>query len=199
MTPEEALAGDPTFDAWDETKQAWFCGRVVDIQSAVERMKDPNYALLLAKLKSSLRKTVAALEPLYAEAVDHLAGGLSFPNMTHAMAELRAFEKTAERLVTMPKPVLVELTTASDDDPWGGVSAGGDRWSRSKWRNDVATAMVHELLVDAGVKIVKVMGSPSMKLAARVFDCLQRRGRPRKTETARKRLARPKGKNRLEK
>ena len=83
---------------------AWFCGRVVDIQSAVERMKDPNYALLLAKLKSSLRKTLAALEPLYAEAVDYLAGGLPVPNMTHAMAELRAFEKTAERLLAMPKP-----------------------------------------------------------------------------------------------
>ena len=67
MTPAEVksrLAGDPTFDMWDETKQQWFCGRVVDIHSAVESMKEPNYNVLLAKLKSSLRKTIAALGPL---------------------------------------------------------------------------------------------------------------------------------------
>jgi hypothetical protein len=116
--------------------------------------------------------------------------------VNHAMAELQAFEKTARRLLAMPKPDLVELTTASDDDPWGGVSAGGDRWSRLKWRNDVATAMVHKLIKESNVKIVTVMCSPSMKLVARVLDCLQRRRKPRKTETARKRLARPKGKNR---
>ena len=67
MTPAEAksrLAGDPTFDLWDEAKQAWFCGRVVAIRSAIEGMKGPDYGALLAKLKSSLRKTIAALEPL---------------------------------------------------------------------------------------------------------------------------------------
>ena len=202
MTPAEVrsrLAGDPTFDLWDETKQLWFCGRVVDIHSAVESMKDPDYGVLLAKLKSSLRKTLAALEPLGGEAIDYLAGGLPDPNVNHAIAELRAFENTAKRLLAMPKPELLELTTASDDDPWGGISAGADRWSRLKWRNDVATVMVHELVEESGVKIVTTMGSPSMRLVARVLDCLQRRGRPRKTETARKRLARPKGKSRREK
>ena len=64
MTPAEVksrLAGDPTFDMWDETKQLWFCGRVVDIQSAIESMKGPDYSVPLDKLKSSLRKTLAAL------------------------------------------------------------------------------------------------------------------------------------------
>jgi hypothetical protein len=202
MTPEEVvsrLAGDPTYDMWDKTKQLWFCGRVVEIQSEIESMKDPAYAALLAKLKSSLRKTIAALGPLHFEAASYLAGGLPPPNMEHAIEELWALDKTAKRLLAMPKPNLIELTTATDDDPWGGVSAGGERSSRFKWRNDVATAMVHDLIEESDVKIVTTMGSPSMRLVARVLDCLQRRGRPRKTETARKRLARPKGKSRREK
>ena len=192
MTPEEVksqLAGDPTFDAWAEPKQLWFCGRVVSIQSTVESMKDTAYGALLAKLKSSLRKTVAALEPLRVEAIDYLAGGLPPPNMSRAMEELRAFDKTAERLRAMPVPVPVEL--ASD--------AGGDPGSRRKWRNGMATAMTHELIQDAGVRVVKVEGSPSMKLMARVLDCLQRRRKPRKTDTARKRLSRSKGKIALKK
>ena len=202
MTPAEVrskLAGNLTFDMWGETKQLWFSGRVVDIHSAVEGMKDPDYARLLAKLKSSLRKTLAALEPLKGEAIDYLAEGLPDPNGNHAVAELRAFKNTAARLLKMPKPELLELTTASDDDPWGGVSAGGDRWSRLKWRNDVATAMVHELVAESGVKVVTTMGSPSMRLVARVLDCLQPRAASRKTETARKRLALPVGKSRRKK
>ena len=78
--------------------------------------------------------------------------------MNHAMAELRAFDKTAKRLLAMPKPELVELTTATDDDPWDRFAAGDDPGSRRKWRNDVATAMVHELIEDAGVKIVTSRG-----------------------------------------
>lgn len=133
MTPTDVrsrLTGDPTFDVWDGTKQLWFCGRVVDIHSAVESMKDPDYRGLLAKLKSPLRKTIAALGPLQWEAIDYLADGLPQPNISNAIAELQAFSRTAERLLAMPKPELIVLTTASDDDPWGGVSAGGDRWSR---------------------------------------------------------------------
>ena len=129
MTPAEVksrLAGDRIFDLWDETKQLWFCGRVIDIHSAVEDFKDPDYAPLLAKLKSSLRKTVAALEPLRFEAVSYLAGGLPPPNMDHAMAELRALDKTLKRLLAMPKPELGELTTATDDDPWDPFAAGAD-------------------------------------------------------------------------
>jgi hypothetical protein len=203
VTPAEAksrLAGDPTFDLWDEAKQAWFCGRVVEIQSAAERLKDPDYGPSLARLKSSLRKTIAELGPLGGVAIDYLAGGLPFPNVSHAIAELQAFEKTAKRLLAMPKPVLTELTTATDDDPWGGVSAGGDPGSRRKWRNGVATAMVHELIEDAGVAIARTgksiysEGSPSMKLMARVLDCLDPKKRPRKTDTVLKRVVRTKGK-----
>ena len=202
MTPvhvKSRLAGDPTYKTWGETKQLWFCGRVVEIQSEIESMKDPAYAPLLAKLKSSLRKTIAALEPLHFETASYLAGGLPPPNMDHAMEELRAFDKTAKRLLAMPKPNLIELTTATDDDPRDPFAAGGDRWSRFKWRNDVATAMVYELVKESSVKIVTTMGSPSMRLVACVLDCLQRRAAPRKTETARKRLARPIGKSRHEK
>ena len=202
MTPAEVksqLAGDPTYDVWVETKQLWFCGRVIDIHSTVESTKDPAYASLLAKLKSSLRKTIAALEPLHFEAVSYLAGGLPPPNMDHAMAELWEFKQTAKRLLAMPKPVLVELTTATDDDPWDPFAAGGDPGSRRKWRNGVATAMVHELIEDAGIKIVRVEGSLSMKLVARVLDCLQRRGKPRKSDAARKRLSRSFGEIRRKK
>jgi hypothetical protein len=192
MTPVEIksrLAGDPTFDPWDETKQLWFCGRVVGIQSAIAGMKGPQYGALLAKLKSSLRKSIAALKPLDVEAIDYLAEG----DMTGALVELMAFEKTAKRLLAMPKPDhLIELMT--EDGPECGYSGGDDRWSWLKWRNDVTTQMVHELVKDAGVK-----GSLSMKLAARVLDCLQRRGKLRKPETIRKRLARPTGKNRRKK
>ena len=197
MTPAEAksrLAGDPTFDLWDEAKQAWFCGRVVAIRSAIEGMRGPDYGALLAKLKSSLRKSIAALKPLELEAIDYLAEG----DMTGALVELTALEKTAKRLLAMPKPDhLIELMTK--DGPECGYSGGDGPGGRRKWRNGVVTAMVHELIEDAGVKIVKTMGSPSMKLMARVLDCLQRRGKPRKTETVRKRLARSRGKNRREK
>ena len=40
MTPAEVasrLAGEPTYDKWDEAKQQWFCGRVVDICSRSSR------------------------------------------------------------------------------------------------------------------------------------------------------------------
>jgi hypothetical protein len=188
VTPAEVasrLAGDLTFDLWDEAKQAWFCGRVVAIRSAIEGMKGPDYGALLAKLKSSLRKSIAALKPLELEAIDYLAEG--------GLMELMVLDKTTKRLLAMPKPDhLIELMT--EDGPECGYSGGDDRWSRLKWRNDVATQMVHELVKDASVK-----GSPSMKLAARVLDCLQRRGRLRKPETIRKRLARPIGKNRRKK
>jgi hypothetical protein len=196
MTVDEAkavLAGNPTFDTWDETKRAWFCGRVVLINSAIRGMKGPNYTAPLAKLKSSLRKTIAMLEPFGMEVVDYLAEGLN-ADLSGALMELIAFKKTAKRLLAMPKPDrLIEF--AGEVGYSGGDGPGG----RRKWRNDVATQMVHELIKESGVKIVTVMGSPSMKLVARVLDCLERRGKPRKTETARKRLARSKGKNRREK
>jgi hypothetical protein len=113
--------------------------------------------------------------------------------MTGALVELTALKRTTKRLLAMPKPDhLIELMT--EDGLECGYSGGDDRWSRLKWRNDVATQMVHELVKDAGVK-----GSLSLKLAARVFDCLQRRGRLLKSETVRKRLARPTGKNRRKK
>jgi hypothetical protein len=54
MTPAEVkarLASDPTFDMWDEAKQLWFCGRVVDIHSTIKDMKDPDYGPSLAKAK----------------------------------------------------------------------------------------------------------------------------------------------------
>jgi hypothetical protein len=195
VTPAEAksrLAGDPTFDLWDEAKQAWFCGRVVAIRSAIEGMKGPDYGALSAKAKSSLRKSIAVLKPLEIEAIDYLAEGLN-GDMTGALVELTTLKRTAKRLLAMPKPDhLIELMT--EDGPECGYSGGDDRWSRLKWRNDVATQMVHELIKDAGVK-----GSLSMKLAARVFDCLRRRGRLLKSETVRKRLARPTGKNRRKK
>jgi hypothetical protein len=203
VTPEEVasrLAGDPTYDMWDKTKQLWFCGRVVEIQSEIESMKDPAYAALLAKLKSSLRKTIAALGPLHFEAVSYLAGGFPFPNVDHAMAELWAFEKTARRLLAMPKPMLIELTTATDDDPWDPSAAGGDPGSRRQWRNGVATAMVHQLIEDAGVAIAMTgksiysEGSPSMKLMARALDCLAPKKRRRKTDTVLRRVVRTRGK-----
>jgi hypothetical protein len=192
MTPKEVasrLAVNSTYDMWDETKQLWFCRRVVDIRSTIAGMKGPDYGDLLAKLKSPLRKITAALKPLEIEAIDYLAEG----DMTGALVELTALKRTTKRLLAMPKPDhLIELMT--EDGLECGYSGGDDRWSRLKWRNDVATQMVHELVKDAGVK-----GSLSMKLAARVFDCLRRRGRLLKSETARKRLARPTGKNRRKK
>jgi hypothetical protein len=192
MTPKEVasrLAVNSTYDMWDETKQLWFCRRVVDIRSTIAGMKGPDYGDLLAKLKSPLRKITAALKPLEIEAIDYLAEG----DMTGALVELTTLKRTAKRLLAMPKPDhLIELMT--EDGPECGYSGGDDRWSRLKWRNDVATQMVHELIKDAGVK-----GSLSMKLAARVFDCLRRRGRLLKSETVRKRLARPTGKNRRKK
>jgi hypothetical protein len=206
VTPAEAksrLAGDPTFDTWNETKQAWFCGRVIEIQSAVERWRDPDYGPPLARMKSSLRKTLTELGPLGGVAIDYLLG--LPPNGDDAVVELRTFEKTAKRLLAMPKPVLPELTTAADDDPWGGVSAGGDPGSRRKWRNGVATAMVHQLIEDAGVLISRTgksfysEGSPSMKLMARVLDCLDPRKRRRATDTALKRIVRTRGKKALKK
>ena len=115
------------------------------------------------------------------------------------MAELRALDKTLKRLLAMPKPELGELTTATDDDPWDPFAAGADPGSRRKWRNDVATAMVHGLLVDAGVKIVKVEGSAPMILMSRVLDCLQQRRKPRKSDAARKRLSRSFGEIRRKK
>jgi hypothetical protein len=198
VTPAEAksrLAGDPTFDLWDEAKQAWFCGRVVAIRSAIEGMKGPDYGALLAKLKSSLRKSIAALKPLELEAIDYLAEG----DMTGALIELMAFEKIAKRLLAMPKPDhLIELMT--EDGPECGYSGGDGPGGRRKWRNGVVTAMAHELIEDAGVAIARTgksiysEGSPSMKLMARVLDCLDPKKRPRKTDTVLKRVVRTKGK-----
>ena len=175
------------------------CGR--HLFEIVESLKDPAYATPLAKLKSSLRKTIAALGPLHFEAADYLAGGLPPPNMNCAMEELRAFEKTAKRLLAMPKPELVELTTATGDDPWDPFAADGDPGSRRRWRNSMATTMVHELMGDTGVAIAMTgrsiygEGSPSMKLMARVLDCLDPRKRRRTADTALKvRLSRTKGK-----
>ena len=95
---------------------AWFCGRVVDIHSAVEGMKDPDYSALLARLKSSLRKTLAALEPLGVEA-SRLSRRRTSVNMNGAMMELRALERTAKRLLAMPKPDHDRATTDPDEDP----------------------------------------------------------------------------------
>jgi hypothetical protein len=201
MTPEEVrsrLAGDRTFDLWDETKQLWFCGRVVDIQSAIEGMKGPDYGVLLARLKSSLRKTSLALKPLYVEAIDYLAGELN-GDMTGALMELMALEKTAKRLLAMPRPDhLIELMT--EDGPECGFSGGDGPGGRRKWRNAVVTAMAHELIEDAGVAIARTgksiysEGSPSMKLMARVLDCLDPKRRSRKTDTVLKRVVRTRGK-----
>ena len=149
----------------------WFCGRVVDIQSAIESMKDPDYSAPLAKLKSSLRKSIAALESLGGEAIDCLAGGLPFPNVDHAVAELREFEKTAKRLLAMPKPASGRAYDRLRTMTRGAaISAGGNPGGRRKWRNGVVTAIVHELIEDAGVAIARtgksiyIEGSPSMKL-----------------------------------
>jgi hypothetical protein len=60
--------------------------------------------------------------------------------------------------------------------------------------------MVHELIEDAGVPISRTgksvysEGSPSMKLMARVLDCLDPRKRQRKTDTVLKRVVRTRGK-----
>jgi hypothetical protein len=206
MTPVEVksrLAGDPTFDLWDETKQLWFCGRVAAIHSAIKRMKGPGYSALLAKLKSSLRKTTAALEPFRIEVIDYLAEGLN-GDMTGAMMELMALERTAKRLLAMPKPDhLIELMT--EDGPECGFSGGDDPGGRRKWRNGVVTAMVHELIEDAGVQISRTgksiysEGSPSMKLMARVLDCLDPRRGQRTTDTALRRVVRTRGKKALKK
>jgi hypothetical protein len=202
VTPDvvkSRLAGDPTFDAWDEVKQTWFCDRVVDIHARVEGMKDPSYRVPLAQLKSSLRKTLKTLKPVTGEVADYLAGGLPFPNLSRGYEQVRTLEELANRILAMPKPPLVELTTALDEDN-DGPSAGDDPGSRRKWRNDVATQMVHQLLKDAGVEIARTgesiysEGSPSMKLMARVFDCLDGRKRRRKTDTVVKRLVRTRGK-----
>jgi hypothetical protein len=219
MTPAEVrsrLAGDPTFDAWNETKRQWFCGRVVDIQSALESMKGPNYSVRLKKLKSSLTKTLAALEPLGIEVIDYLAAGLPPPNMSRikylfeglpapsmdrAMADLAAFKNIAQRLLAMPKPDdLIELTTDPNEEPECGYSGGDGPGGRRKWRNDVVTAMVHELIEGAGIAITRTgksiysEGSPSMKLMASVFDCLDPKKGRRKTDTVLKRVVRARGK-----
>jgi hypothetical protein len=201
MTPAEValrLTGDPTYDLWDETKQLWFCGRVADIHSAIKRMKGPDYSAPLAKLKSSLRKTLADLKPLYVEAIDYLAEGHN-GDMTGASTELMALEKTAKRLLAMPKPDhLIELMMK--DGPECGYSGGDGPGGRRQWRNGVVTAMVYELVEDAGVVIARTgksvysEGSPSMKLMARILDCLDPRKRRRKTDTALKRVVRTRGK-----
>jgi hypothetical protein len=219
MTPTEVrskLADDRTFNLWDETKQLWFCGRVADIHSALESMKGPDYSVRLKKLKSSLRKALAALDAFGVEVIDYLAEGLPPPNMSRikylveglpapsmdrAMADLQAFENTAKRLLAMPKPDhLIELATDPNEEPECGYSGGDGPGGRRKWRNDVVTAMVHKLIEDADVKIARTgksiysEGSPSMKLMARVFDCLDGRKRRRKTNTVLKRIVRTKGK-----
>jgi hypothetical protein len=198
VTPAEAksrLAGDPTFDLWDEAKQAWFCGRVVAIRSAIEGMKGPDYGALLAKLKSSLRKSIAALKPLELEVIDYLAEG----DMTGGLVESMALDKTTKRLLAMPKPDhLIELMTK--DGPECGYSGGDGPGGRRKWRNGMVTAMVYELIEDAGVPISRTgksiysEGSPSMKLMARVLDCLDPRKRRRTTDTALNRVVRTRGK-----
>jgi hypothetical protein len=204
MTPADVrsrLTGDPTFDMWDETKQLWFCGRVADIHLALESMKGPDYSVRLKKLKSSLRKTLAALDAFGVEVIDYLAEGLPAPSMDRAMADLRAFENTAKRLLAMPKPDhLIELATDPNEEPECGYSGGDGPGGRRKWRNDVVTAMVHQLIEEAGVAVTRTgksiysEGSPSMKLMARVFDCLDGRKRRRKTNTVLKRIVRTKGK-----
>ena len=114
------------------------------------------------------------------------------------MAELRAFEKTAKRLLAMPKPDhLIELTTDPNEEPECGYSGGDGPAGRRKWRNGVVTAMVHKLIEDAGVSIARTgksiysEGSPSMKLMARVLDCLD----PREAGTRCRREA-PEGRRR---
>jgi hypothetical protein len=174
MTPDAVisrLAGDPTFDLWDQTKQLWFCGRVVFIHSAIVNMKGPNYNVPLTKLKSSLRKTIAMLESFGGmEIIDYLAEGHN-GNITRAMAELHGLNKTMKRLLAMPKPDhLIELTTDPGEEPEVGYSGGDGPGGRRKWRNAVVTEMVHALIEDAGVSIARTgrsihsEGSPSMKL-----------------------------------
>jgi hypothetical protein len=201
MTPPEVrsrLAGDPTFDLWDETKQQWFCGRVIDIHLAVENMKGPDTSVRLAKLKSSVRKTIAALDAFSMEVSEYLGGG----DLLGGMMELRALERTTKRLLVMPRPDhMIEL--AGEYGYSGGDGPGG----RRKWRNGVVTEMVHQLIEDAGVAIARTgksvsrtgkapnsEGSPSMKLLARVLDCLNPRKRRRTASTALSRVVRTKGK-----
>ena len=195
MTPDAVksrLAGDPTFDRWDPTKQLWFCGRVVFIHSAIGNMKGPNYTVPLTKLKSSLRKTLKDLEPIAGEVADYLAGD---------QIQLWAFKNLAKRLLAMPTPDhLIELATDPGEEPEVGYSGGDGPGGRRKWRNAVVTEMVHALIEAAGVSIARTgksiysEGSPSMKLMARVFDCLDGRKRTRKTDTIVKRIVRTKGK-----
>ena len=97
---------------------------------------------------------------------------------------------------------MIELRPIRTRTPECGYSGGDGPGSRRKWRNGVVTAMVHELVEDAGVEIARTgksillsEGSPSMKLMACVLDCLDPRKRRRKTETALKRVARPKANN----
>jgi hypothetical protein len=199
MTAEEVksrLAGDPTFDMWDETKQLWFCGRVIDTHLAVENMKGPDYSVRLAKLKSSARKTIAALDGFSMEVSEYLGGS----DLFGGMAELRALERTARRLLAMPRPDhMIEL--AGEYGYSGGDGPGG----RRKWRNGVVTEMVHQLIEEARVAISRTgksarrtgkfgEGSPSMKLIARVFDCLDPRKRDRSADAALYRVARTRGK-----
>ena len=203
MTPKEVasrLAGDPTFDMWDETKQLWFCGRVIFIYSAIEGMKSPDYNVQLAKLKSSVRKTIAALDAFGMEISEYLAEGHN-GDLFGGMAELRAFERTAKRLLAMPKPCpLIELAIDPSEEPEYGHSGGDGPGGQRKWRNGVVTAMIHKLIEDAEVKIARTgksiysEGSPSMKLMARVLDCLDPQKRRRKTDTVLKRLVRTRGK-----
>ena len=207
MTPAEVrsrLAGDPTFDLWDETKQQWFCGRVIDIHSAVENMKDPDYQRPVGQAKIISTENHRGAGAFSMEVSEYLGGG---PHLTtdHAMMELRALERTTKRLLAMPRPDhMIELATESD--PWairGGDGPGG----RRKWRNGVVTEMVHQLIEDAGVAIARTgksvsrtgkapnsEGSPSMKLIARVLDCLNPRKRRRTASTALSRVVRTKGK-----
>jgi hypothetical protein len=165
----------------------------VDIQSAIKRMKGPDYGAPLVKLKSSVRKTIAALEPLGGEAIDYLDGAPVDPlpgvlprfNVDGLM-ELQTFGRTARRLLAMPKPDhLIELVIDPGEEPACGYSGGDGPGGRRKWRNAVVTAMVHQLIENANIPISRTgksiysEGSPSMKLMACVLDCLDPRKRRR--------------------
>ena len=73
--------------------------------------------------------------------------------------ELQTFNRTAERLLAMPKPAPVRTYDRPGRRPGVGVRQAAIRWSRRKWRNDVATVMVHELIEESGVTIVRTMGT----------------------------------------
>jgi hypothetical protein len=202
MTPEEVksrLAGDPSYDMWDEEKQLWFCERVVGLRSVVGGMKGPDYSAPLAKLKSSLRKAIAAEDCFGIEIIEYVADD---GDISRAIMELQVFRKMAERLLAMPKPEhMIELTATGETEPSCGYSGGGDTpGGRRAWRNGVVTEMVHELIESAGIAVTRTgksiysEGSPSMKLMVRVFDCLDPRTRRRTTDTVLKRIVRTRGK-----